>query len=76
MGWAETAPELLPVRARFTPEDLAAADRAFACHTSQFDPASRATLVPVFGQSIWRNSVSFRPALDHAQGTDLLVLRR
>ena len=76
MDWAETAPDLLTVRARFTPADLAAAGRAFACHASQYDAASRSALVPVFGQSVWKNGVAFRPAIDPAQGDDLLAFRR
>jgi LmbE family N-acetylglucosaminyl deacetylase len=75
MGWAETAPDLITIRARFTPADLAAAARAFACHASQFDAASRAALIPLFAGSIWRNGVAFRPALDPAEGDDLLALR-
>ena len=76
MDWAETAPELLTVRAKYSPADLAAAGRAFACHASQYDAASRGALVPVFGSSIWQNGVPFRPALDRAEGDDLLALRR
>lgn len=76
MEWATTAPELLTVRASYSPEDLAAAGRAFACHTSQFDAQSRAALVPVFGASVWAKGVPFRPALDRAEGDDLLALSR
>lgn len=75
-GWAETAPDLITVRARFLPEDLAAAGRAFACHASQYDAASRGALVPLFGGVTWRSGVPFRPALDSASGSDLLALRR
>jgi N-acetyl-1-D-myo-inositol-2-amino-2-deoxy-alpha-D-glucopyranoside deacetylase len=76
MDWAETAPDLLSVRARYTAADLAAAGRAFACHASQYDAQTRAALVPVFGSSIWKSGVPFRPALDRAEGDDLLALRR
>lgn len=73
-GWAETAPDLITVRARFEPEDLAAASRAFACHASQYDAASRGALVPLFGAVTWKNGVPFRPALDPARGSDLLAI--
>lgn len=76
MDWAETAPDLLTVHARFAAVDLAAAGRAFACHASQYDAATRAALVPVFGGSVWKNEVAFRPALDPAKGDDLLAIRR
>lgn len=76
MGWATTAPDLLTVRAGFSPDDLAAAGRAFACHASQFDAQSRAALVPVFGASVWAKGVPFRPAIDLAEGGDLLTLSR
>ena len=75
-GWAETAPDLLTVRARFAATDLAAASRAFACHASQYDAPSRAALMPLFGGSIWKNGVPFRPALDPMKGGDLLALQR
>lgn len=75
-GWAETAPDLLTVRAKFAPEDLAVAARAFTCHASQYDAASRAALVPLFGGSTWKNGVPFRTAIDPATGDDLLALRR
>lgn len=76
MGWATTAPDLLTVSVRFEAADLAAAVSAFACHTSQFDAATRGALVPVFGASVWQDGVPFRAALDAAAGTDLLALRR
>jgi N-acetyl-1-D-myo-inositol-2-amino-2-deoxy-alpha-D-glucopyranoside deacetylase len=75
-GWAETAPDLVTVRARFAPEDLAAAARAFACHASQYDAASRAALVPLFAGVTWKHGVPFRSAIDRAAGSDLLALRR
>jgi len=75
MGWGETAPELLTVHARFAPEDLAAAGRAFACHASQYDAATRGALMPLLGGSIWKDGVPFRPALDRAAGDDLLALK-
>ena len=76
MSWAETAPELLTLRARFAPEDLAATARAFACHASQYDEATRAGLIPVLSRSVWAGGVPFRPALDPAKGDDLLSLER
>jgi N-acetyl-1-D-myo-inositol-2-amino-2-deoxy-alpha-D-glucopyranoside deacetylase len=76
MGWATSAPTLLTVTARFDPPDLAAAGKAFACHASQFDAATRAALVPVFAGSVWRDGVPFRPALEPAVGADLLALKR
>ena len=76
MGWAETAPSLLTVRARITQSDLDAAARAFACHASQYDAATRSALVPLFAQSIWASGVPFRPALDRVEGSDLLSLQR
>lgn len=75
-GWAETAPDLLTVRAHFEPQDLAAASRAFACHASQYNAASRGALVPLFGSVTWKDGVPFRPALDGAAGHDILSLRR
>ncbi|MCT2559977.1 PIG-L family deacetylase [Tsuneonella sp. YG55] len=76
MGWAETAPDLLTVRSRFTAGDLAAAARAFECHASQYDAASRAALPALFGSSVWKDGVHFRPALDPAAGEDLFDLAR
>lgn len=76
MGWATTAPDLLTVTIRFDAPDLAATARAFGCHASQFDAATRGGLVPVFGASVWREGVAFRPALDGARGNDLLALER
>jgi LmbE family N-acetylglucosaminyl deacetylase len=76
MGWATTAPDLLTVTARFEAPDLAATAAAFACHTSQFDAATRGALVPIFAASVWQDGVPFRPALDPATGTDLLALER
>lgn len=76
MGWATSAPSLLTVGARFDAPDLAAAAAAVACHASQFDAATRGALVPVFGASVWKDGVAFRPALDPAEGTDLLALKR
>lgn len=75
-GWAETAPDLLTVRARFEPQDLAAAGRAFECHKSQYDAATRAGMPQLFGASVWKDGVPFRPALDQAAGDDLLAIRR
>jgi len=75
-GWAETAPGLVTVHARFEPQDLAAAARAFDCHKSQYDAATRAGMPPLFGASVWKDGVGFRPALDPARGDDLLGLKR
>lgn len=75
MGWRDTAGELLTVRARFAPDDLAAAGRAIACYASQFDATTRQGIAPAFGASIWRDGVAFRPALDRARGDDLLALK-
>lgn len=75
-GWAETASDLVTVRARFDPQDLAAAARAFECHASQYDAATRAGMPPLFGASVWAGGVPFRPALDRAEGSDLFALTR
>lgn len=76
MGWAETAPDLLTVRASVTPTSVAAAADAFACHVSQYDAATRGALVPALTASVWQGGVPFRPALDPARGEDLLALER
>ncbi|QKG70690.1 PIG-L family deacetylase [Erythrobacter mangrovi] len=76
MGWAETAPDLLTVRARFSPDSVDAATEAFVCHASQYDTATRDTLVPALSASVWLGGVPFRPALDPARGEDLLALER
>ena len=75
MGWTDTAGDLLTVRVRFDTEDLAAAGRAVACHASQFGQQMRAMIAPTFGATVWRDGVAFRPALDPAEGTDLLALK-
>jgi len=76
MGWAETAPDLLSVRARYAPEAVTAAAQAFACHASQYDTATRTALIPALAASVWQGGVPFRPALDRARGDDLLSLER
>lgn len=62
-GWAETEPGLLTESYTYNAEDLAKANAATQCHKTQFDEASRAGLVPLFDQAVWRGSVHFRKAL-------------
>lgn len=62
-GWAETDPSLLTEGYTYNAEDLAKAAAATQCHKTQFDGASRAGLVPLFDQAIWRGKVHFRKGL-------------
>ena len=61
--WAVTSPELLDHKIAYTADDLAKAQAATQCHKTQFDEATRAGLMPVFDQSIWKGTVPFRTAL-------------
>ena len=60
--WATTAPALLTIEARYDEAELAKAAQAAGCHATQFDAETRAQLVPLFDQSIWRGAVRFREA--------------
>jgi LmbE family N-acetylglucosaminyl deacetylase len=60
--WAVTSPELLDHKIAYTADDLAKAQAATQCHKTQFDEATRAGLMPVFDQSIWKGAVHFRTA--------------
>lgn len=61
-GWAETDPTLLTVSYTYGADDLTRATAATQCHKTQFDEASRAGLVPLFDQAVWRGAVHFRKA--------------
>ncbi|TRD11156.1 PIG-L family deacetylase [Erythrobacter insulae] len=60
--WAETAPDLLTVNYSYTDDDLARSVAAAQCHKTQFDDASRAGIMPLFDQAIWKGKISFRSA--------------
>lgn len=62
-GWAEADPDLLTEGYAYNARDLAKAAAATQCHKTQFDEASRAGLVPLFDQAIWRGKVHFRKGL-------------
>ena len=74
--WATVAPDLITVRVRYTPADLAASAKAVQCHASQFDAPTRAGLVPLFAGSVWKDGVAFRAPLDPAANDSLLALKR
>ena len=61
-GWTTTAPDLATVDYEYNAADLAAANAATQCHTTQFDEATRNALVPGFDALVWKGKVSFRPA--------------
>lgn len=60
--WAVTDPALLAVPVSYDPADLAAAARAAECHATQFDPATRAGMMPMFDGTIWQGAVHLREA--------------
>ena len=61
-NWAETDPALLSVSYSYNEGDLARSTAATQCHVTQFDEESRAGLMPLFHQAIWRGEISFREA--------------
>ena len=69
-------PLLLPqakyftVHVPFTPADLEAANRAMACHRSQFSPEMLQRLVPEMGR-LWNGKIAFIPASSSMSGDDL-----
>ena len=58
--WATVARDLVSSDVPYEQEDLEAAAKALDCHASQFDAQTRAGLVPLFDQSIWRGKVHLR----------------
>lgn len=61
-AWAQTDPSLIGVSVEYDENDLSAAAAAANCHLTQFDEATRATIAPLFGASIWQGGVAFRSA--------------
>ncbi|MFZ1743808.1 MAG: PIG-L family deacetylase [Pontixanthobacter sp.] len=66
--WAVTDPELLQVGYEYSPDDLAASNRALDCHKSQFDETARAGMMQLFDQTIWQGAVHFRIGLPELPG--------
>jgi LmbE family N-acetylglucosaminyl deacetylase len=60
----------LTVRVSFTPQDLDAAQRAVACHRTQFTPETLQRVLPAQAR-FWNGSIAFAPGLAGAGGTDL-----
>ena len=58
------------VRVPFTPPDLDAAQRAMACHRSQFTPEVLQRVFPAQARA-WNGSIALIPGLAAAGGTDL-----
>jgi N-acetyl-1-D-myo-inositol-2-amino-2-deoxy-alpha-D-glucopyranoside deacetylase len=58
------------VRVPFTPPDLDAAQRAMACHRTQFAPEVVERIFPVQAR-VWNGSIALVPALATAGATDL-----
>lgn len=69
-------PMLLPqvkhftARVPFAPADLDAAQRALACHRSQFTPETLSRVLPEQGR-VWNGKVAFIPAYSGPSGDDL-----
>lgn len=66
-AWAQSDPAILSVRFAYEAQDLEKAERAAACHESQFDEASRAGMMALFDQSIWQGAVHFRPGVPYQE---------
>ena len=60
--WATTDAKLINAPAKYDSADLAKAAEAAQCHVTQFDEMTRAGLVPLFDETIWRGTVHFRRA--------------
>lgn len=58
------------VHVPFAPQDLEAAQKAMACHRSQFTPELLQRLLPEHGR-VWPGKVAFIPAFSHASSDDL-----
>jgi LmbE family N-acetylglucosaminyl deacetylase len=61
------------MRVPFTPADLAAAQKAMACHTTQFNPETLQRMLPEFAR-VWNGTVAFVPgssSLTGMSGNDL-----
>jgi LmbE family N-acetylglucosaminyl deacetylase len=58
------------VQVPFTTPDLEAAQKAMACHTTQFNPEMLKVMVPGFAK-LWNGKIGFIPAIASMSGTDL-----
>ena len=58
------------MKVSFTPADLAAAQAAMACHSTQFNPEQLKVLQPGFAK-LWNGAIAFVPALAKFSGSDL-----
>ncbi len=58
------------VHVPFMPADLEAANKAMACHRSQFTPEMLQRLVPEMGR-LWNGKIAFIPASSSMSGDDL-----
>ncbi len=61
-GWARVNPALITDRIGYEPTDLDAAQAAVQCYGSQFDDATKASLIDALNQRVWRGRVQLRLA--------------
>jgi LmbE family N-acetylglucosaminyl deacetylase len=63
-------PKYFTVQVPFTTADLEAAQKAMACHTTQFNPETLKVMVPAFAK-LWNGRIAFIPASSSLSGSDL-----
>ncbi|MEM9055516.1 MAG: PIG-L family deacetylase [Pseudomonadota bacterium] len=62
-AWATTASDLITDRIAYEEQDLEAARGALDCYESQFDDATRGSLIDFLHAVVWKGQIHFRMAL-------------